>query len=399
MAENKILDLNIFDNNETTRLHPEGSITGENISSTLRDMIVIPNWNIRDFAIERWRFKTQSSAGSTLSPYGEPGMFFYKVMFNFNTAYGLLGGLINETNGASIKDINTAWQFLANNSKSSRFSPVYRRILQTKAGYLFKFAQLLNFLSNDCPWFFKDVEGLGAAIKYNFSELVPSKPRSIKLTFNQDAVDMRVSTLIDLYKQACYDWVNFKEIIPENLRKFDMCIMLFNPPIAGMNFGGFITRDDMKYLTHNPVTASYKGFNGNKDAADGMSFKCIYLKNCEIVIDELESITGNLNNEKGFNQELSMTISFERHYSYNINKEFDIQLADSGYIENSGPLEDPQPIIHMPILLDDTYFIDDVIDPFEEPVYDKVIIPDYIEVVEEEVEEEDLPIYIEDKNA
>ena len=332
-VENKILDLNLFDGNATTHINADGSITGENIGSTLRDMIAIPNWSIRDFAIERWKFKTQSSAESTLSPYGEPGMFFYKVLFNFNTSYGLLGGLINEMNGKPVKDINTAWQFLANNSKSSRFSSMYRKTLKIKAGYLFKFAQLLNFLSNECPWFFKDVEGLGEALKYNFEEIVPQKNRTIKLTFNQDAVDMRVSTLIDLYKQACYDWVNFKEIIPENLRKFDMCIMLFNPPIAGMNFGGFITKDDMKYPNVKPVTASYKQFKGDLNDKTGMSFKCIYLKNCEILINDLESITGNLNNEKGFNQELSMTISFERHYSYNINKELGVQLADSGLLE------------------------------------------------------------------
>ena len=333
MAKNTIIDLNIFDNNDTSHKNANGGLTGENLSSTLYDMIAIPNWSIRDFAIERWRFKTQSTSGSTMSPYGEPGMFFYKVLFNFNTSYGLLGGLINEMNGKPVKDINTAWQFLANNSKSSRFSSTYRKTLQIKAGCLFKFAQLLNFLSNECPWFFKDVEGLGEALKYNFEEMVPQKNRTIKLTFNQDAVDMRVSTLIDLYKQACYDWVNFKEIIPENLRKFDMCIMLFNPPIAGMNFGGFITKDDMKYPKNDPVTASYKGFVGALNDKTGMSFKCIYLKNCEIIINELESITGTLNNEKGVNQELSMTISFERHYSYNINKELGLQLADSGLLE------------------------------------------------------------------
>lgn len=338
-VENKILDLNIFDNNETIRYSPNGSITGENISSTLRDMIVIPNWSIRDFAIERWKFKTQSSESSTLSPYGEPGTFFYKVLFNFNTSYGLLGGLIKESNGANVKDVNTALQFLANNSMSSRFSDAYRRMLRTKAYYLIRFGQLLNFLSNECPWFFKDVEGLGPALNYNFAELVPSKARSIKLTFNQDAVDMRVSTLIDLYKQVCFDWVNFKEIIPENLRKFDMCIMLFNPPIAGMNFGGFITKDDMKFPNSAPVTAEYDQTTGKLYDANGMSFKCIYLKNCEILINELESITGNLNNEKGFNQELSMTITFERHYSYNINRELGLQIADSGLLalETPGP--------------------------------------------------------------
>ena len=72
-----------------------------------------------------------------------------------------------------------------------------------------------------------------------------------------------------------------------------------------------------------------------------MSFKCIYLKNCEILINDLESITGNLNNEKGFNQELSMTISFERHYSYNINKELNLMISDAGYInDNTKPILD-----------------------------------------------------------
>ena len=332
MAKNTIIDLNIFDNNETSHKNANGGLTGENLSSTLHDMIAIPNWSIRDFAIERWRFKSQSTAGSTISPYGEPGMFFYKVLFNFNTSYGLLGGLVKESNGATNKDINTAWQFLKNNASSDRFSTAYKNTLTRKLSYLEEFGKLLNFISNECPWFFKDVEGLAEALKYNFEELVPSNNRTIKIVFNPDAVDMRVSTLIDLYKQACYDWVNFKEIIPENLRKFDMCIMLFNPPIAGVNFGGFITKDDMRFPKNNPVTASYKQFSGNIDDSNGMSFKCIYLKNCEIILDGLNSFKESFNNESGFTQELSMTISFERHYSYNINKELNILLADSGLI-------------------------------------------------------------------
>ncbi len=330
MAKNTIIDLNIFDNNETSHKNANGGLTGENLSSTLHDMIAIPNWSIRDFAIERWRFKSQSTQGSTVSPYGEPGMFFYKVLFNFNTSYGLLGGLVKESNGVTNKDINTAWQFLKNNTSSDRFSTAYKNTLTRKLSYLEEFGKLLNFISNECPWFFKDVEGLAEALKYNFEELVPSNNRTIKIVFNPDAVDMRVSTLIDLYKQACYDWVNFKEIIPENLRKFDMCIMLFNPPIAGVNFGGFITKDDMRFPKNNPVTASYKQFSGNIDDSNTMSFKCIYLKNCEIVLDGLNSFKESFNNESGFTQELSMTISFERHYSYNINKELKLIVADSG---------------------------------------------------------------------
>ena len=36
-----------------------------------------------------------------------------------------------------------------------------------------------------------------------------------------------------------------------------------------------------------------------------------------------------------------MTISFERHYSYNINKELNLMISDAGYInDNAKPILD-----------------------------------------------------------
>ena len=42
---------------------------------------------------------------------------------------------------------------------------------------------------------------------------------------------MKLNTLFDLYRFACYDDIYKKEIIPENLRKFDMEILIMNIPL------------------------------------------------------------------------------------------------------------------------------------------------------------------------
>jgi hypothetical protein len=241
-------------------------------------------------------------------------------LFNFNTSYGLLGGLIKESNGANVKDVNTALQFLANNSVSSRFSSAYRRMLENKASYLKSFGQLLNFLSNECPWFFKEVGGLADATKRNFKD-IDSGTKSITLTFNSDAVDMRISTLLDLYVNACYDTVNFKEVIPENLRKFDIAIILFNPPIANLN----------KPVFPNSRTTDIEKNNLNWANIGGaaLSYKCLILKNCEIDINELSTTPEVVNNEVPFTLDYTIKINYLRSYVYNINNILNIEMLDN----------------------------------------------------------------------
>ena len=358
-VSNKVLNLNLLDNNETSHANPNGSITGENVNSLLYDMIAIPDWGMQDFVKERIAFRRQGSVFSLGSPYGEPGTFFYKAFFNFNTSYGLFGGIINTMNGEAIKDVNSARQFLMNNSSSERFSQAYRRTLKIKEQYLVQFARTLNYLTSECPWFFKDVSGLDEALKYNYNEIVGTTSKKITLSFNQDAVDMRISTLLDLYKEACFDYANHREIIPDNLRKFDMCIMLFNPPINDVNYSRGYNADSMDFSksidvkaylfgasfewnngakekiisytsSEAPFNATYQEFKPYHLDNIGMSFKCIYLKNCEIILDSINSMPNALSNETGTKPEYSIDISFDRHYIYNVNKELGLTLTDAG---------------------------------------------------------------------
>ena len=58
-----------------------------------------------------------------------------------------------------------------------------------------------------------------------------------KLTIKclQDAVDDRIGTMLDLYRSIVYSQSMKRYILPGNLRKFDMSIVVFEAPIKTMH--------------------------------------------------------------------------------------------------------------------------------------------------------------------
>lgn len=300
------------------------------------NLIDVPTWTRLDFVKERLKFQKHASVNNFSDDYtsgkSDPGFYFYKVFFNFNTGSGLFGSIIS-----TVRDNNNAWQYLRNNIYGDKFSDTYRKILVNKLSNLERFVKLLNFLTMECPWFFKEVSGLDEATKYNFNEIAKAENKKISIKFNQDAVDMRVSTLIDLYKDACFDYTNFKEVIPENLRKFDMSIILFNPPyISGvtaneqtkqsseMNYTDLLSANSNFYLCEQNKLKNIK----NNIQFDDISYKCIILKNCEILYNDLSSVTGTFTNLEPIKAELQMDISFERFYVYTVNYELNTKILD-----------------------------------------------------------------------
>jgi hypothetical protein len=256
--------------------------------------------------------------------FSEQGTFFYKIFFNFNTSYGLLGSLLSSTSGKStFQDVNTAWQYLTNNIEGDKFSERYKNILRQKRANLEKFGKILHFLTFECPWFFSEITGLTDILKYEFSEILKSERKQFTIKFNEDAVDMRVSTLFELYKDACFDYTNFKEVIPENLRMFDICIVLCAPPTYGLNI--YAKSEDN--ITTSPVYGTTV-FGGN--AENAMSFKCLICKNCEIAYSDLVSFPDGLKNSEGTKfDSLEMKIYVDRVYSYTLNDELNAEILDS----------------------------------------------------------------------
>jgi hypothetical protein len=69
-----------------------------------------------------------------------------------------------------------------------------------------------------------------------------------------------------------------------------------------------------------------------------MSFKCLIFKNCEFVLKEMSSFPDTMTNSTGFEAKYDIKISYQRVFSYNINRELTIEVLDNLY--NLAGLED-----------------------------------------------------------
>jgi hypothetical protein len=116
---------------------------------------------------------------------------------------------------------NTAYNYLKLNGKI---------LLAPK---LRSFIELLSNISIESPWYFTNVSGISNALtKKYLDNRKPefSERKHLTITCLPDAFDNRIGTLLDLYRSVSFDWINKQELIPANLRKFDMAIYIFEAP-------------------------------------------------------------------------------------------------------------------------------------------------------------------------
>lgn len=287
----------------------------------------VPNWGINDFLNERSMFQ---KGISTLA--GEPGHFYFKIFFNFDTSFGLLGSLLHvDNNSFSQFSTNTAIKYLMYSSigRPHRSDDIPGRMLA-----LFKFGNLLSYISNYSPWFFKSIKNLSSADIYPLTEIQNDK-NTIEIELNPDAVDMRVTTLFDLYRYACYDRIKMKEIIPENLRKFDMDVMVFHVPLKYYNTAisskSLNKKFDYKKLSHN--------------MANMPSFKMYSFLGCEFDLESLGSLMPDIKNDKaGMIGETSIKINYTQVHTHTMNDWYRIMFGTDGFYynankENTNPSE------------------------------------------------------------
>ena len=278
----------------------------------------VPNWGINDFLNERSMFQ---KGISTLA--GEPGHFYFKIFFNFDTSFGLLGSLLHvDNNSFSQFSTNTAIKYLMYSSigRPHRSDDIPGRMLA-----LFKFGNLLSYISNYSPWFFKSIKNLSSADVYPLTEIQNDK-NTIEIELNPDAVDMRVTTLFDLYRYACYDRIKMKEIIPENLRKFDMDVMVFHVPLKYYNTA--ISSKSLK------KKFDYKKLSDNM--ANMPSFKMYSFLGCEFDLESLGSLMPDIKNDKpGMIGETSIKINYTQVHTHTMNDWYRIMFGTDGFYYNA----------------------------------------------------------------
>lgn len=96
-----------------------------------------------------------------------------------------------------------------------------------RADRLKKFIDLLRRINAELPWFWQSVSGLEATRQYgNLEEPFwgANKPK-IEIECLEN-IELTGAALIDLYKRAAFDFSRWIEVIPENLRHFEMMVFV-----------------------------------------------------------------------------------------------------------------------------------------------------------------------------
>jgi hypothetical protein len=91
-----------------------------------------------------------------------------------------------------------------------------------------QFVNLLSYIQDKSPWFFQSIEGLDEVLRVDtFSEDFDATRGDKFITINTlDSVDLRISALGDLYRKATFDFDYMRELVPKNLRRFNMWIVV-----------------------------------------------------------------------------------------------------------------------------------------------------------------------------
>lgn len=274
------------------------------------------------FLDSRDKFRRSGSrSGDEFNLYDTPSYKFFKIFFYFingndeneskalENSTGLLAPtwqLKAEWDNDDYWNYTSAWAFLKMNDENER------------AELLEKFIDLLSNINTYSPWYFKEVSGVDEAINrsksYN-SETglkIPAERSKISIKCAPDAYDNRVSTLLELYKTIAFSWQLKKDILPANLRKFDMGIYVFEAPIKNM---------------HGEVNGSYANI-GKQNQEYITSYKYFEFHNCEIDASSNAAAYGSLKNDEGFSPEHTINIFYDDCYEKSYNEFLMRELGD-----------------------------------------------------------------------
>ena len=316
-----------------------------NSNDSWSDMFTLklPDWTYADFINERAIWQKGLS-----SVFDEPGWFYFKIFFDFDTNHGLFGGLLNykELTQAT----NSAAKYLYSNIDNHKNIKAKDRITA-----LYKFASILSYINDQAPWYFKEVKNLNDAVSPvvdNFSQ-----ERFIEIGVTQDAIDMRLSTLMSLYNYACFDNFYNKEIVPKNLRKFNMSIVVFQTPLRylhtsftsnkkiefmGIDVGAVadeVTGFFGKKKSRKPAS-NYKSMNVNNGLSnnfgDLMSMKIYTFLGCEFDLKSFSDIIpGQITNENPFKLgNSSIKISYTKCVEHTMNEFYGMMFGTDGFYFN-----------------------------------------------------------------
>ena len=273
------------------------------------------------------RFRRLDRGGFNITD--NPDLRFFKLLFYFynddesdNTRIdwfnGGSSGLLAPTwlENPSQDDYykyNSAWAYLKNNYEEER------------AVALKEFITLLSQISTQSPWYFKEISGVDEALtREKWS--VGDERKKISIKCLNDSVDRRIESLLSLYRSIVWSHSRKCEVLPANLRKFDMGLFVFSGLVNGVTHNKTIqapsTNIKVEDILKNGGTLenfNWKTMGDTGSPTSNAPYKYIEFHNCEISMDSLKSGFGTISNESGMEPEFTIDIYFDDCYENEYN--------------------------------------------------------------------------------
>src|SRR3990172_1494527 len=92
-----------------------------------------------------------------------------------------------------------------------------------RANMVSSFRELLRAINHDTPYYFQSLDGLADLWKIDKTEFNSYRGKDKVLTIScLEGIDMKITALADLYRKMSFDAYHMRELLPENLRFFNV---------------------------------------------------------------------------------------------------------------------------------------------------------------------------------
>ena len=275
----------------------------------------------KDFLDDLRNFKRAGTLnGDEFNLYDTPAHKYFRIFFHFyngdatgtdNPMYS--GGLLAPT-WEYTEDWHEIWKY------NSAYSYLIMNNELERADLLKKFIELLSNISTKSPWYFANLSGIAEALErkqiHEPEFKIEEQRKKLSIKCLPDAYDDRIGTLLDLYRAIVWSWQTKREIVPSNLRKFDMSVYIFESPIANIHKQ---IRNTSLFNQRQAVGDSYATIDSKNTNHYITSHKYIEFHNCEIDYNSVKTGYPEMTQE-GFAQEYTIDIYFDDCYETRYNE-------------------------------------------------------------------------------
>ena len=260
------------------------------------------NLSYKDILKDFRRFKQSGGYnGDEASTFDIPNHSFFRILWHFNgSGQGLLHPTwLTQTDPTyeDLWEVSSAYNYLLLNDE------------KTRATYLKTFIELLSTITTDSPWYFQTIKGIEEGLqRKETDEMQWKEPYTITIECMEDSLDQRIGTLIDLYRSVAWSWERRVEILPVNLRRFDMSVLVFSSPIKGLHILNKPSISDAMGAVSKWLHVDSRDYASFSGVGYKTSYKRYDLLNCEFDYKTISTPGEGFNNMEGTTHKYTITI-------------------------------------------------------------------------------------------